>query len=156
MRVKECGGWRVSVPRRGFRSLLHTLDVAASIGELGFSPPKGIQVFATSQTGRTTSWTLTGFSPPKGIQVFATLDVPTATRGRVSFQSPEGDSGLCYHWVHIRSIGNYSYVSVPRRGFRSLLPAVTGVDHTMLTTSFSPPKGIQVFATRCPKMTNTL
>ena len=62
----------------------------------GFSPPKGIQVFATSQVEVATDEEKDRFSPPKGIQVFATSQ-PHSGAGRTSsFQSPEGDSGLCY------------------------------------------------------------
>ena len=62
----------VSVPRRGFRSLLHEVAIALIGPEAGFSPPKGIQVFATLHVEYVTKLVGRGFSPPKGIQVFAT------------------------------------------------------------------------------------
>ncbi len=86
----------VSVPRRGFRSLL--------LGAFGSGNP-----------------TLLSFSPPKGIQVFVTLSGMLDAARRVKFQSPEGDSGLCYLFSSLASLKD-------ARGF-------------------SPPKGIQVFVT---------
>ena len=87
---------QVSVPRRGFRSLLLK----------GSKPIRRCAV---------------GFSPPKGIQVFVTCHRRRRLQGLCGFQSPEGDSGLCY--INL---------------FRRL-----GVD----PPGFSPPKGIQVFVT---------
>ena len=62
----------VSVPRRGFRSLLLPKGPLGARLVLSFSPPKGIQVFVTN------TWV-------KGTSGLAD-----------KFQSPEGDSGLCY------------------------------------------------------------
>ncbi len=61
------------------------------------------------------------------------------------FQSPEGDSGLCYT-ADIPPTGRRVHVSVPRRGFRSLLLGAQGPEPTY-GSGFSPPKGIQVFVT---------
>ena len=112
----------VSVPRRGFRSLLPALARTVELLGSGFSPPKGIQVFATR----------------------GSLAFPVARYTR--FQSPEGDSGLCYTVPGVPAVSS-GPVSVPRRGFRSLL-LMTSVLTPNTTPSFSPPKGIQVFATR--------
>ena len=70
---------------------------------------------------------LVSFSPPKGIQVFA-----TKWRGGVKMAQEE--------------------VSVPRRGFRSLLQGRTRLMAHRDSLGFSPPKGIQVFATSKPSL----
>ncbi len=112
---------RVSVPRRGFRSLLLLGRGVSHNDAISFSPPKGIQVFVTCRVPSGVPWAQ-GFSPPKGIQVFVTAYHFTYDVSFSGFQSPEGDSGLCYL--------NY-YLNV-----------------AILLAGFSPPKGIQVFVTR--------
>ena len=112
---------QVSVPRRGFRSLLRFQGNYGSSAEVrfqspegdsglcylykraalpsdapSFSPPKGIQVFVTLVDGKTGVWIVLCFSPPKGIQVFVTRDGSLGDSRDGWFQSPEGDSGLCY------------------------------------------------------------
>ncbi len=88
---------------------------------IGFSPPKGIQVFVTSGFSGGPLGPGGSFSPPKGIQVFVTE--VSSRAGARSYQ-----------------------VSVPRRGFRSLLLACNEV-WVLFDHGFSPPKGIQVFVT---------
>ena len=159
----------VSVPRRGFRSLLpvggqgeraRKAKFQSPEGDSGlcyqplreklapvvisFSPPKGIQVFATC-LDLAQSRVPTRFSPPKGIQVFATCFWDRLDGVGAKFQSPEGDSGLCYLDTRLvkKDMGK---VSVPRRGFRSLLLEMRWT-REIVGGGFSPPKGIQVFAT---------
>ncbi len=134
-----------------------------------FSPPKGIQVFVTSHY-----WggdlPRTKFQSPEGDSGLCYLNSKEQATKGVRFQSPEGDSGLCYFWSYggiqqvfvvsvprrgFRSlllpggmrINSREKVSVPRRGFRSLLLAEQGEDEHVVA-GFSPPKGIQVFVTQ--------
>jgi hypothetical protein len=65
----------VSVPRRGFLSLLRAdWDELAEYARtfLGFRPPKGILVFATPRAQGSRAHAGYRFRPPKGILVFAT------------------------------------------------------------------------------------
>ena len=139
----------VSVPRRGFRSLLLWLLMMVSLWKPRVSVPRrGFRSLLPDGPHRYL-WKPSRFSPPKGIQVFATWLSPVFNSYSFSFQSPEGDSGLCYLRAGLAHTA-CGKVSVPRRGFRSLLRT----HHRSASCSpvrFSPPKGIQVFATRSPR-----
>ena len=87
------------------------------------------------------------FQSPEGDSGLCYLITTTVDLIALRFQSPEGDSGLCYLGVVVVSSLYPSLVSVPRRGFRSLLHGKEASNESQ-HTSFSPPKGIQVFVTR--------
>ena len=93
LKVRSQPTARVSVPRRGFRSLLRITVPHLIVITPSFSPPKGIQVFVTRDDEDIRGDDLLGFSPPKGIQVFATWNTYNAYHPiNNTFQSPEGDS----------------------------------------------------------------
>ena len=136
----------VSVPRRGFRSLLRRKFHRRQQQQRRVSVPR--RGFRSLLLGRETAIldpTHAGFSPPKGIQVFATFRRLADQISWNRFQSPEGDSGLCYGLSFEEQVA-MTPVSVPRRGFRSLL-LFSEIAFNVDGPSFSPPKGIQVFAT---------
>ena len=94
-----------------------------AIGE--FQSPEGDSLFfytrfPTQRPSRTSC-----FSPPKGIHCFSTISEALRTIPYYKFQSPEGDSGLCYLEGTLK-VALDRRVSVPRRGFRSLLLARRG------------------------------
>ena len=87
----------VSVPRRGFRSLLLSSTRSLPVSPLRFQSPEGDSGLCYNAGYGRFSYEIAGFSPPKGIQVSAT-------------------------WQSLCGPPAPESVSVPRRGFRSLLP----------------------------------
>ena len=88
---------------------------------MSFSPPKGIQVFATSRRAPQRSFRPSVSVPRRGFRSLLRGEEGVRTGSCTSFQSPEGDSGLCYQNLTQKRCGRQHRVSVPRRGFRSLL-----------------------------------
>ena len=155
---------QVSVPRRGFRSLLPSPTASRHASLSWFQSPEGDSGLCYLFAEERVVICIPRFSPPKGIQVFATKMLDDFFSGRRKFQSPEGDSGLCYvgsiTTSQIQDGASFSppkgiqvfatsgtpiggrregRVSVPRRGFRSLLRA--GVTLGLFgLAGFSPPK----------------
>jgi hypothetical protein len=86
----------VSVPRRGFLSLLLAEAARAAPANPSFRPPKGILVFAT-RSGRSRSGIPDHVSVPRrGFLSLLPVDEHTAKKSAPMFPSPEGDSCLCY------------------------------------------------------------
>ncbi len=163
-------GLPVSVPRRGFIVFLLSQRPCEPSLTTSFSPPKGIQVFVTWKGLSKSLWTGEFQSPEGDSGLCYLLEEDRRHSSGSTFQSPEGDSGLCYAKKH-RALVRGAEVSVPRRGFRSLLLDLTGLERgidewfqspegdsglcyspirvkfMLRLTSFSPPKGIQVFVT---------
>ena len=68
----KAAAWLVSVPRRGFRSLLHAMLAIVALSWIEFQSPEGDSGLCYSTSSSHLQTAIVGFSPPKGIQVFVT------------------------------------------------------------------------------------